>query len=124
MSIKIIDNQKVEMTDDEFQYYQDICKNYDRPNYQGKEIFKSLFEVDDRGIIVFIKPPSTRQTSMEAYLFITSIFWHQHMRLLHQKVDNFLSSSREEFNKLISEIKSANNEASNKTEENKTENKK
>jgi hypothetical protein len=105
MSIKIIDNKKVEMTEDEYKFYQDICINYDRQNFQGKEIFKNLFEVDDRGIIIFIKPPGTRATSMEAYLFITSIFWHQHMRLMHQKVDALVASTRDEINKLVSEFK-------------------
>jgi hypothetical protein len=108
MTIKIIDNKKIEMTEDEFQYYQTICTNYDRPNYQGKEIFKGLFEVDDRGIIIFLKPPSTRATSMEAYLFITSIFWHQHMRLMHQKIDTLIATSKEELNKLMNETRATN----------------
>lgn len=104
MSIKIIDNKKIEMTEDEFKFYQDICVNYDRQNFNGKEIFKGLFEVDDRGIIIFIKPPTTRQTSMEAYLFITSIFWHQHMRLMHQKVDTLVANTRDEINKLVADF--------------------
>jgi len=85
-SIKIIDNKKVDMTHDEWLYYQSICKSYDRQNFKGEDLFKDLFESDDAGRIVFIKPPSTRHTSMEVFLFISILFQHQSIRYMHNQV--------------------------------------
>jgi hypothetical protein len=83
----IIDNKKIDLTGDEYALYDKICRSYDRPNCKGEELFKGLFETDDNGIITFIVPPSIRQTSMEIYLFVSSIYQHQHMRILYNKFD-------------------------------------
>ena len=88
MSIKIIDNKKVELTEDEWTMYKDICRSYDRQNFKGEDLFKGLFQTDDKGIIVFIMPPSGIQTSMEVFLFISAIFQHQHVRLMEGKVSS------------------------------------
>jgi len=87
LSIRIIDNKKIEVTADEWDMYEKICRSYDRPNYKGEELFVDLFETDDEGIIVFLKPPSQRFTSMEVFLFLTSLFIHQHMRQVHNQTD-------------------------------------
>jgi hypothetical protein len=86
-SIKIIDNRKIDMTDDEWQMYVAICRSYDRPSFKGEELFRELFESDDKGRIVFLKPPSTRHTSMEVFMFISIIFQHQHIRFMHSQFD-------------------------------------
>lgn len=86
--IRIIDNKKVEMTNDEWNMYQDICKSYDRPNFSGKDLFKDLFEVDDRGILLMLRPPKT-YTSMEVFMFIMALMQNQHLRLMHQQVNEF-----------------------------------
>ena len=83
----IIDNKKLEMTDDEHTMYEAICRSYDRPNFKGEELFRELFETDDDGIIVMLIPPNKRFTSMEVYLFLMSIQLHQHLRLMHKQVD-------------------------------------
>lgn len=88
MATKIINNQRIDLTEQEWTLYQEICRSYDRPNFKGEELFRDLFETDDQGLIVFIKPPSNRFTSMEVVLFIMSVFQHQHIRLMHKKVDN------------------------------------
>ena len=54
----IIDNKKVALTQNEWDMYQSICKSYDRQNFKGEDLFKDLFETDDNGIIIFLKPPS------------------------------------------------------------------
>jgi len=88
MSIKIINNQKVDMTEDEYQMFLDICKNYDRANFKGEDLFKDLFITNDDGLIIFIKPPSHKYISMEVFLFVVAIYQHQHMRVLYKRVDD------------------------------------
>jgi hypothetical protein len=100
--IRVIDNQKIDITNDEWQVYQDICRAYDRPNCKGEELFKELFITDENGIIVFIKPPSVRQTSMEVFLFVCAIFQHQHIRLMEYKVDRICAKVDEKL-KILSD---------------------
>lgn len=86
--IKIIDNKKVEMTEDEHRMYETICQSYDDPPTQkGKDLFIDLFESDNNGIIVYLKPPHNRLCSFEVYLFLMSLMVHQHLRLAHKKID-------------------------------------
>lgn len=106
MVIKIIDNKKIDMTEDEYTLYQDICRSYDRTNFKGEELFRELFESDDHGIIIFLRPPHNRHTSMEVFLFISIIMQQQHMRLMHKKVDDLCADLSEKVAKLI-ENKSA-----------------
>lgn len=96
MPIKIVDNKKIEMTEDEWDYYKGICRSYDRVNFKGEELFRELFETDDNGIIVFIRPPA-KATSMEVYLFICSMFEHQHIRLIHKQVDDLCKELKEKY---------------------------
>ena len=97
--IRIIDYKKVDLTDDEYQMYQNICRSYDRPNFKGEDLFRDIFETDDDGFIVFLKPPTKHFTSMEVFLFVCSIMQHQHLRRLEQRVDDAI----ERMEKLITE---------------------
>ncbi len=100
MSLKIIDNKKVEMSNDEWDYYQTICKSYDEPNFKGSDLFVDLFESDDNGIIIFLKPPSARRTSFEVYLFLMSLMQHQHLRLMHNQIDVALAQVKAKLDKV------------------------
>ena len=102
-TIKIIDNKKVLMTEDEWSYYNQICKSYDKPpSFNGKELFVGLFESDDNGMIVFIKPPSNRYTSMEAVLFIMILMQQQQIRNMQKQTDDLCNELRAEFKKIVS----------------------
>jgi hypothetical protein len=92
--IRIIDNKKIDLTDDEFRLYEEICRAYDRPHFKGKDLFKGLFETDKDGIIIFVRPP-TGFTSMEVFLFIESIFCHQHVRQMYKVADSIHSQLKE-----------------------------
>ena len=104
MAIKIIDNKKIEMTEDEWLSYRDICRSYDRPNFKGEELFKDLFETDDNGIIVFLRPPSTRHTSMEVFLFVSIIMQQQQMRLFAKRFDALCEEVREKVENHIKKL--------------------
>ncbi len=97
--VHIIDNKKVRMTNDEWEYYNTICKSYNRPNFKGEELFKNLFESDDDGIITFLKPPCTSYTSIEVFLFVVTIYQQQHMRIMYDQLRGLMVEVREEIKK-------------------------
>lgn len=87
MPFHIIDNKKVDLTNDELATYHKIVESYTQEPFQkGEDFFIDLFETDDDGIIVFLKPPSQRQVSIEIFLFVMSIMCHQHLRRQEKQV--------------------------------------
>lgn len=97
MPISIIDNKKVDLTSDEWQMYQKIVKSYTTQTNKGEDLFMDLFESDDNGIIIFLKPPSKRQTSFEIFLFLISIMNHQHLRLMHAQIDDLCRQLKDKY---------------------------
>jgi hypothetical protein len=93
--IQIIDNKKVEMTPDEHQLYQKIVKSYTNMTNKGEDLFIDLFETDDDGVIIFLKPPSKRQTSFEVFLFLMALMQHQHLRIMRRQVDEALAELKD-----------------------------
>lgn len=89
MSFGIIDNKKIDLTSDEWEMYRKIVASYTTPSNKGEDLFIDLFEVNEDGIIIFLKPPSKRQTSFEVFLFLMSIFQHQHLRLMYKEVHDY-----------------------------------
>ncbi len=100
MAIRVVDNKKVEMTDDEWSMYNKIVKSYTDITGKGEDLFIDLFETNGEGIIIFLKPPSKRRTSLEVFLFLMSLMQHQHLRLMHEQVDQ-----------VVEELKKNNNPA-------------
>ena len=93
--IRIINNKKLDLTDDEFTLYQNICRSYDQPSLKGEALFHGLFESDDQGVIQFLIPPSERQTSLEIFLFLVSIFQQQHARLIYGKLEDLMAEVKQ-----------------------------
>ena len=107
MQKRIISNQMVLMTDEEWQYYQEICRSYDKPpSVRGSDLFTDLFVSDDEGYITFIRPPSVRQTSLECFLFICSIFQHQQARVIRSQVDAACAEIKSKADKILEDVKS------------------
>ena len=101
MSFVIIDKKKVDLTGDEYQMYKNIVASYTKPPYQkGEDFFIDLFEVDEEGIILFLKPPSQRQVSLEIFLFCMSIMQNQHMRKMQDQVNDVVKRLEEKIAKL------------------------
>jgi hypothetical protein len=116
-TIRIIDNKKVWMTPDEYRYFEEICQGYDRPNFQGKDLFQDHFESNDSGIIVFVKPPHKKYSSMEVFTFLVSVQVNQQLRLAREQMDvlikeaeNKLRETLDESAKLKEELKSLKEE--------------
>ena len=93
--LRIIDNKRIDLTDSEFKLYQKICKSYDRPNFEGKDLFKDLFETDEKGRIIFLIPPTSKYTSMEVYMFLVNVMVHQHLGDACSHVEAFISEGQD-----------------------------
>ncbi len=101
---KIIDNKKVEMTQDESTMFDNICKSYTTLTNNGEDLFEGLFETDDNGIILFLRPPSKKQTSLEVFLFLVALTTQQHLRLMYKQVDNVCIQMKSKMNEIDSKI--------------------
>jgi hypothetical protein len=102
--IRVIDNKKIDLTEDEWKMYQSICSEYTTPTFKGTDLFTDLFETNNEGVIVFLKPPKTKRTTLEAWLYLAAVYQHQHMRNLYKHVDDKLSELTNSFNSLKKEI--------------------
>lgn len=106
--LRIIDHKRIDLTDQEWEIYNNICKSYDiPPNQQGKDLFVDLFITDGDGIIISLLPPK-RQTTFEIMFFLANIFHNQHLRLMHNQVDDMCKKMEEklvELENIASKIK-------------------
>jgi hypothetical protein len=68
------------MTNSEWALCQNIIKSYSMGQANGEVLFTDLFVSNDQGMIVLLKPPSKRQTSLEVFLFLMSLMQQQQMR--------------------------------------------
>lgn len=100
MSIRIIDNKKIDITNDEWDMYQQICRSYDRPNFKGESLFSDLFETDDAGMISFLRPPSSKHISMEVFMFVIAIMTHQHLRVGQNKINTVCARAQSKIDQL------------------------
>lgn len=100
MTIHVIDNKRVELTEAEWAMYDKIVKAYTTATNKGEDLFMDLFETDDRGIILFLKPPSKHRTSLEVFLFLMSLMQHQHLRLMHAQVEDLARQVKEKLKDL------------------------
>lgn len=105
MSMRIIDCKKIDMTDSEWDMYTKIVKSYTTSTNKGEDLFMDLFESNDDGIIIFLKPPSKRQTSLEVFLFLMSLMSHQHLRLMHNEVSDVVSQMKEKMREIDEKLK-------------------
>ncbi len=99
--LRIIDNKRIDMMPDEFELYQNICRSYDRPNFQGEELFQNHFETNEHGTIIFVRPPANKVTSLEVFTFLISIMVNQHLRISQQQNIAMIKEASDKINALI-----------------------
>ena len=117
--LRIIDNKKIDLTESEHKLYNDICKSYDRPNFSGEDLFKGLFETNKNGVIVFLRPPTSKYTSMEVYMFLVNVMVHQHLGTACEHVNKLIKDAQVTINeakKIIDELKECKKEIKEKKE--------
>ena len=102
--MRIIDNKKIDLTDDEWSMYKNIVKSYTTNTNKGEDLFIDLFETDESGMIIFVKPPSKRQTSFEVFLFIISVMVHQHLRSSNKQVDDVCNQMKAKMKELDEQL--------------------
>lgn len=86
MSLKIVDYKEVDMTEEEYSYYQQIVESFSNGQYSGKEQFRDTFEVDNDGCIIFIKPPLKKQVAWAVLFFIQNLMINQRLRRMERWV--------------------------------------
>jgi len=107
---RIIDNKQVSMTNDEFLFYEEICKGYDRPNFKGKELFQDHFEVNNEGVIIFVKPPHKKYSSMEVFTFLISLMVNQQLRISQDQIITLIGEAKQRFLEQFAEIEALKKE--------------
>lgn len=95
MTMRIIDNKKIDLTNDEWTMYENIVRSYTTATNKGEDLFIDLFETNSDGVITFLKPPSKFRTSFEVFLFLMSIMQHQHLRQMYKKVDDVCAQMKQ-----------------------------
>jgi len=98
--IGIIDHKKIDMSPEDWDRYRKIVKSYTTVDIKGEDLFVDLFETNNDGIIITIKPPSNRRTSFEIFFFIIAIYQHQHMNLIHEQVDDLCAQIKEKIKEI------------------------
>lgn len=78
--IKAIAHQKVEMSDQEYQYYKELVGQFTDQNTKGEEYFRDLFDSDDEGFITFVKPK--KPTPWAIVFFIQQVMITQRLRVI------------------------------------------
>ena len=104
MPMIIIDNKKVDLTADEVDMYHRIVRSYTSITNRGEDLFINLFETDAAGIIIFLKPPSTRQTSFEVFLFLMAVMQHQHIRIMQAEHKASLAAMQKQVDDLCNSL--------------------
>lgn len=84
--IRAVDYQKLDMTNEEFDYYQALVQNLTiTEKVEGSSFFRDLFLSDERGIITIIKP--TRPIPWEVMFFLQNLTINQHLRELDARIN-------------------------------------
>lgn len=115
MSIRIVDNKKLEMTDDEYSEYIKICRSYDRKFFRGDDLFKDLFESNDDGVIIYIKSITNKQFTFEVMFFMMNLMQNQWLRLMTKQVNQTLAAVNKKMIEVEKKLAELNAASSNNT---------
>jgi len=87
---RIIDHKVVDMTDDEFVYYNSLIEEFTYGTYQGKNQFHDIFDVDEDGCISLIRPPLKKQVGWAIIVFLQNLMINQRLRRMEKKIEEAL----------------------------------
>lgn len=94
MPKKIIDYKEVDMTDEEYEYYQQVVITFSDGMYSGKEQFRDTFEVDEDGCIILIKPPLKKQVAWAVLFFLQNLMLNQRIRRVERWATEFINDRK------------------------------
>ena len=87
-----INHLPVEMTKDEHDYYQQLSRNLSDNGVSVSDQLRGVFEVDENGIIVIIKPLPGRQIQWGLLFFLQNLMIQQRLR----RMENFVGITTKE----------------------------
>ncbi len=100
ISIKrIIDYKKLDMVNDEWEYYNKLIEIFSVGNVSGSDYFHDIFDVDEEGYISFIRPPIGKEVPWAVIIFLQNLQINQHER----RRDKIFESKMRKLENLIGE---------------------
>ena len=90
MTIRVVDFKGVEMSDEEYEYYQKLVEEFTYANYDGKDQFHDMFEVDGEGCISMVKPPLKKEVGWAIIVFLQNLMINQRLRRMERKIKEIL----------------------------------
>lgn len=96
---RVIDYKKIDMSNDEWIYYQKLIKTFSTNDSSGSQYFHDLFDADDDGYIYMIHPPFGREIPWAVIMFLQNLMINQHER----KRDRIFENKLQEFEDKIKE---------------------
>jgi hypothetical protein len=75
------------MTDEEFDYYKQLVKEFTYGAYDGKDQFHDMFDVDSEGCISIIRPPFKKQVGWAIIVFLQNLMINQRLRRVEKKIE-------------------------------------
>jgi len=92
--IKIIDYKAVDMTKEESDYHDALVKEFTYGEYQGKNQFHDIFDVDNDGCISFIRPSLKKEVGWAVIVFLQNLMLNQRIRRMERKIEEFLNDNK------------------------------
>jgi len=83
---RIIDFKSVDMTEEEYDYYKKLVAEFTVGNYDGKNQFKNIFEVDGDGCLTQVQLPLKKKVSWAVIFFLQNLMINQRLRRMEKWV--------------------------------------
>lgn len=84
MPLRVVDFKQLDMTDEEFAYYNQLVEAFSDGNYSGKNQFHDMFDVDNDGCITMIRPPIGKEVGWAILVFLQNLMINQRLRRLEK----------------------------------------
>jgi hypothetical protein len=96
--IKAISNKKIDLNQDEYNYYLELEKAF------GKEAFIGLFKTNKDGMVISVTPSSANPTAMILIFFFLNVMMNQRLRSIDKGLLS-LTSLEKRISKLEKKVK-------------------
>lgn len=83
-NMKVIGHKKVDVSDQEYQYYKSLVSFYTQNGFNGESYFNNLFETDENGIINLITPQKSIPWAI--IFFIQNVMINQHLSMFEKRI--------------------------------------
>lgn len=84
---RVVDYKAIDMSEEEWEYYNKIVAEFSVGNKNGKEQFRDLFDVDGEGCITMIHPPLKKEIAWAVLFFTQNLMINQRLRKIEKWVE-------------------------------------